>query len=680
MERQLRRLYKWNQAMSGTNRFWKAFGRIVNGDPELTSIIQERLVLFQSSHHQSFAVEQDYKLALERLVEELHVDNVLIQYLKANAVQIVDIVDRALRRLYERNQPITPMNMFWKTFGAIVNNDAELVDVIRKHPLLLQQTQAQYESKLTKTVLEVLVEEVPAIQITLGDNQLRIEYLLRRLQRDKEEIENSDLFWTQIGFVIDNQSDDAIARIVSHSLLLQQSQYRPQAEKRYKLVLERLVEELQLKNVLLRHLNIDTEQNLDRQLRRLYERDQVISDSNIFWKTFGDIINNDQELIILIKKHELFMAKTKYQNKIVLQRLFEELDVDHFADEYCKHQVLLITNNLYITDSGTIALNEECDAIIDELQILLQWLFTTNTDTNKDGYSFDDAQSFNLPIAAHADNIQNVINIYAKPRNGSFSWTHVKALAVMERELKSEKPLDIVKTINVGVLDEEYGENGRIHISCNSEIVISKTAQINANECGMNKDMSLFYHEKKKEKRPKKENDKQILKYGTFAASSSEEKVDSENVGNERGGGVIELISRSNIVNNGILTSNATNEEYLGGTICIKTSKCFINNGQILATPRGQIIIKCASFVNNGTIAPQPIVLQASDMGMDWNFGVVHPSFTRAFSDLDKIKLTVYQHHGHYGDRFKPDNLLDGSNDTYYASVEGKTPGDWITF
>eukprot|EP01083_Nonionella_stella_P190564 705720_1 len=109
------------------------------------------------------------------------------------------------------------------------------------------------------------------------------------------------------------------------------------------------------------------------------------------------------------------MAKTKYQNKIVLQRLIEELDVYHFADEYWKHHLPFVTNNLYITDSGTIALNEECDVIINKLRILLQWLFTTNTDTNKDGYSFDDAQPFNLPIAAHADNIQNVINIFAKP-------------------------------------------------------------------------------------------------------------------------------------------------------------------------------------------------------------------------------------------------------------------------
>eukprot|EP01083_Nonionella_stella_P278579 947407_1 len=123
------------------------------------------------------------------------------------------------------------------------------------------------------------------------------------------------------------------------------------------------------------------------------------------------------------------MAKTKYKNRIVLMRLIEEMGVYHFADEYCKHHLPLVTNNLYITDSGSgaIALNDGCDVIIDELQILWQWLFTTNTNTNKDGYSFDDAQSFHLPIAAHADNIQNVVNIYAKPRNGSFSWTHVKA-------------------------------------------------------------------------------------------------------------------------------------------------------------------------------------------------------------------------------------------------------------
>eukprot|EP01083_Nonionella_stella_P276230 938457_1 len=190
--------------------------------------------------------------------------------------------------------------------------------------------------------------------------------------------------------------------------------------------------------------------------------------------------------------------------------------------------------------------------------------------------------------------------------------------------------------------------------------------------------MSSFYH-----KYNAQTSDNQIcLKYGTFADASSEQKMDCESVDNARGGGIIELISQSNIVNNGTLRSNASDPYYLGGTICIKTSKCFVNNGNISAQPHGQIIIKCASFVNNGTIAPEPMVIRTSvedDMDMDCTFGVVCPSFIRTFPILDKIKLNVHQHHGHYGE-YKPENLLDGSNDTYYCSARGKTSGDWITF
>eukprot|EP01083_Nonionella_stella_P108101 313992_1 len=95
--------------------------------------------------------------------------------------------------------------------------------------------------------------------------------------------------------------------------------------------------------------------------------------------------------------------------------------------------------------------------------------------------------------------------------------------------------------------------------------------------------MSLFYHRHNAEEM----DNEPYLKFGTFVDSSREEKMNSEDVANGCGGGVIELISQSNIVNNGTLTSNSTNTNYLGGTISINTSKCFINNGNICAQPHG---------------------------------------------------------------------------------------------
>eukprot|EP01083_Nonionella_stella_P290514 988478_1 len=373
----------------------------------------------------------------------------------------------------------------------------------------------------------------------------------------------------------------------------------------------------------------------------------------------------------LIKKHRFFMAPSQYRNKSVLQRLVEELQMYHFADEYWKYSMAVFTDNLYITILGTVALNELYHVMIDH-HILSQWLFSTNTGTNKDEHSFNDTHAFNLPIYT-TDNTQRVaeVNIYAKPNQGPFPWTHIKRITVQDLD----KPLYIGKTISMKRLDAKYGDHdvGRIHISCSSQITINKAAQIIASECGMNKDMSLFYHQYNSQK-----NDQQICaQYGTFTASSLEEKVDSANINNECGGGIIEIVSQSNIVNNGTLTCNASNpsnKQYLGGTIYIKTSKCFTNYGKIFAKPNGQIIIKCDKFIDNGTIEPKPIVMHATDADDTDTFSAIHPIIAE-LPNSEEIKLNVY--HGHVRD--KSDNVLDESNETSCWSVFGNTSGDWIT-
>eukprot|EP01083_Nonionella_stella_P276229 938454_1 len=494
------------------------------------------------------------------------------------------------------------------------------------------------------------------------DMEIKADHLLYKLKVYGEEIIDCNLFWKQIGFEVDNQDTDVISHIAKHSLLLRQSEYKN------KLVLERLVEELELSN----HAQIKTEYLLNI-LRTQASR---IESKERFWKRIGFTMNDDPHSISFIKNHPLFAVKTAYKNKSVIHRLIEELEMYHFADEYWKHSTHF-TDHLYVSPDGTAVAFK--DVIVDDSGISL-FTFTTNKDSNEDEYCFDDADSFYLPIIA--DTVNGTINIYAKPKIGSFPWIHIKAIKcdewITQYSLKRDEPLHIMGTMTINPLDEEYCEKGKIQIICNTDIVIDKAAQISADACGMNKEMSSFYH-----KYNAQTSDNQIcLKYGTFADASSEQKMDCESVDNARGGGIIELISQSNIVNNGTLRSNASDPYYLGGTICIKTSKCFVNNGNISAQPHGQIIIKCASFVNNGTIAPEPMVIRTSvedDMDMDCTFGVVCPSFIRTFPILDKIKLNVHQHHGHYGE-YKPENLLDGSNDTYYCSARGKTSGDWITF
>eukprot|EP01083_Nonionella_stella_P240267 840094_1 len=250
-------------------------------------------------------------------------------------------------------------------------------------------------------------------------------------------------------------------------------------------VLERLVEELGMKEVIFD----DKPLQIDCLLRILQTEDKCIADKHLFWQTFGFSVHCDPQWISLLKQHPLRMAETKYKKNTVLQRLFEELEMYEFREEYWEHYLTHFTDNLYATECGTIALKDMSN---DDSGISF-FRFATNTNANRDEFCFDDAHSFNLPIIA--DNMNHTINIYARPKSGSSPLRHIKAIQcdkwMTKYRLNRDKPLNIIESINIEPLDEEYGANGRIHIHCNTEIIINKTTHINADMCGMNKDLSL---------------------------------------------------------------------------------------------------------------------------------------------------------------------------------------------
>eukprot|EP01083_Nonionella_stella_P208858 757632_1 len=104
------------------------------------------------------------------------------------------------------------------------------------------------------------------------------------------------------------------------------------AETQYKgrRVLERLVEELGVNAVIAG----DEPLQIDYVLRILQTEDGHIEDKDSFCQRIGFTVN-DPQIISFLKEHPLLMSKTKYQNKTVLQRLIEELEMYHFAEEYC---------------------------------------------------------------------------------------------------------------------------------------------------------------------------------------------------------------------------------------------------------------------------------------------------------------------------------------------------------
>eukprot|EP01083_Nonionella_stella_P309214 1094171_1 len=86
-----------------------------------------------------------------------------------------------------------------------------------------------------------------------------------------------------------------------------------------KTILERLIEELGMN---------DKQLQIEYLLLRLVHReDKRIGKTNSFWQRLGFTIADDPQMISLIKKHPLLMAKTVYKGETVLERLVDELRV-----------------------------------------------------------------------------------------------------------------------------------------------------------------------------------------------------------------------------------------------------------------------------------------------------------------------------------------------------------------
>eukprot|EP01083_Nonionella_stella_P136398 415053_1 len=146
------------------------------------------------------------------------------------------------------------------------------------------------------------------------------------------------------------------------------------AETHYKgrRVLERLVYELGMFKELISDNN---SLQIDCLLHVLLTEDCRIANKNSFWQRIGFTVDDDPQLISLIKKHRLLMAETKYNEKTVLQRLFEELEMYEFREEYWEQYLAHFTDTLYATECGTLALKEMSD---DDSDISF-FRFTTNT-------------------------------------------------------------------------------------------------------------------------------------------------------------------------------------------------------------------------------------------------------------------------------------------------------------
>eukprot|EP01083_Nonionella_stella_P034860 95314_1 len=335
------------------NVFWKQLGDTINNDHNIMLITKQ--IVMNKDHD----AENKMPLSLlKKVVETMGVTSVL----EIN-------IEFLFNRLLIQSIRIDNIHAFWESVGFTINNDPHLISLIQKHPSLMTNTKHG-----NKTILERLVDELGMKELISGDKTLQIDYLLHVLQHEDNRIGDANLFWQGIGFTV---ADDPqmISLIKNHPLLTAKTEHQGKA------VLERLIDELGFKEL----ISDDHSLQIDWLLCRLRSEKNCIENKNLFWQRIGFTVADDPQMISLIKTHPLLVETTQYKKLTVVRRFIEELEMYCFAEEYWNH-FSRFTDNLYITHSGTIALNDMSD---DDSGIPL-FMFTTNTNSSEDEYCFDD--------------------------------------------------------------------------------------------------------------------------------------------------------------------------------------------------------------------------------------------------------------------------------------------------
>eukprot|EP01084_Bolivina_argentea_P315930 547505_1 len=385
-------------------------------------------------------------------------------------------------------------------------------------------------------------------------------------------------------------------------------------------------------------------------------------------------IMRDNDLIkIMISNTDLFGL----DNDVLLQEM-KTNNLKYFGN--CSKE---FGENLY-QQNGCVLLKNLSKIQQQRQQQISQYEFkvvsSEMVEENKDdtAYWFAKLEEFKIPI--RDTKISFCHNILAKPRN-LLNWITITSVTSSQCVCKTNKELHINSVMKVPQFNVSNDENGVIQIFSKSTIIIDKHGKVDAIGCGLTAIDTVTY------KRYLTNTDnKRILQYANDSQqdhkTSSEDKTSSVD---EHGGGIIEIISLKDIINNGTICASNLDASYSSGTVSILTNGKFVNNGTIIAH---NLLISCSEFVNkNGVISgtnhdkieinDKKLKLYDDDKQIVGFSAINQPWNIDKCSIQKKIQLTVSQHNQYV---YHPKNLLDGRNDSFYKSKCQFPSKDWIIF
>ena len=135
-----------------------------------------------------------------------------------------------------------------------------------------------------------------------------------------------------------------------------------------------------------------------------------------------------------------------------------------------------------------------------------------------------------------------------------------------------------------------------------------------------------------------------------FEASNARglDRLTKDSLCERRGGGIIVLSSREDVVNYGTISAcgSATDFNALyrctGGSVSIATVGIFVNYGIIQSVPSGNIHIECREFRNFGVIQPSPIIT-IGDILSNAKSILLTPSYSAVTRFLWKVKTSPFE-------------------------------------
>eukprot|EP01084_Bolivina_argentea_P095415 171556_1 len=139
-----------------------------------------------------------------------------------------------------------------------------------------------------------------------------------------------------------------------------------------KTILENLVEVWELNNVLQEYLSVGCEDKIVYLLKQLMLQKDTITKRNVFWKQFGNIINDTDQFLLIVKNLLMVKQDDNRINTNMLMKVVEEMGVVNDNDiksEYLCHRLYsktddTITNkNAFWTEIGFIVDEHDYDLI-----------------------------------------------------------------------------------------------------------------------------------------------------------------------------------------------------------------------------------------------------------------------------------------------------------------------------